>query len=110
MAFDDIEMNSNSQQIGSDEGKDGDEMGSQDDPEIADYMKKYCEKSLNFFTVDNPVRKNCIRCIESPIFEGFILILIFTNTIQLGMIDYVYINFPERYKEVPWSNDFTEKT
>lgn len=73
-------------------------------------MKKYCDKSLNFFTVSNIVRKNCIRCIESPIFECFIMILIFTNTVQLGLIDYVYINFPERYEMIPWSNDLQEQT
>ena len=82
----------------------------EEDPEIQEYMNKYCEKSLNYLVVSNIVRKNCIRCIESPIFEGFVLFLIFFNSVQLGFIDYVYVNFPERYVEVPWINSFQQHT
>ena len=53
----------------------------EEDPEIREDMTKYCEKSLNFFMISNIVRKNCIRCIESPMFEGFILFLIFFNSV-----------------------------
>lgn len=93
-----------------DEDKEEEEKKAREDPEIQEYMKKYCEKSLNFFKIDNLIRKNCIRIIESPIFEGLIMMLICANTVQLGSIDYVYINHPLRYTKIPWANEFQQNT
>jgi len=38
------------------------------------------------------------------------MFLIASNTVQLGILDYTYMNFPERFEKKPFVNQFVEST
>ena len=57
-------------------------------------MKKlkesYCKTSLNFFERENSIRRLSIRILEHTLFDKFIILLIFFNSMFLGMMDYTW--------------------
>ena len=61
-----------------------------EDEEMARLAKKYPERSLNFFTLEMKVRRYCIKIMEFPGFDMFILFLIAFNTVLLGIYDYSF--------------------
>lgn len=52
--------------------------------------RKYCRKSLNQFTLENPVRLAAIHLVERPLFDKLIIVLIALNSVLLGMQDYTW--------------------
>lgn len=69
-------------------------------------MKKlgesYCKTSLNFFGLDNQIRRYLIKVSEHILFDKFILLLIFLNSMFLGMMDYTWTD--ESPEEKPLGN------
>ena len=53
---------------------------------------KLAEKSLFVLSLDNPLRKGAIWLAFHPWFERAILLLIFLNSVVLGMSDYRVVN------------------
>ena len=52
--------------------------------------ESYCKTSLNWFPLDDPVRRQAIFLIEWPRFDQFIILLIALNSVFLGMMDYTW--------------------
>lgn len=50
----------------------------------------YCKTSLNWFALDETVRRYAIKVVEWPGFDRFIILLIALNSVCLGMMDYTW--------------------
>ena len=64
--------------------------------------------SLNYFSRENPLRLTCIRAQENPWFDRFIILLIFLNSIFLGILDYTWTEDSNRPK--PLGNMLTDNS
>jgi hypothetical protein len=54
-----------------------------------EFKRKYCDKSLNWFDIDNRWRLLCIYIIENKWFDRTIIFLILTNSLMLSFYNYL---------------------
>ena len=80
---------------------------------MLNYLRsKYCETSLNHFTLENKFRRFCIKITTTKLFENTITFLIAVNSIMLGLYDYTWERKPDfdPNKPVPGINQLGNQT
>ena len=83
----------------------------QEQKELQILRAKYCEKSLNHFTIENKFRRLCIYILNKRGFENLIIFFIACNSIILGLNDYTWDRKQlEIQSEMPFMNQLNEKS